>query len=79
MSPITTDTGTTITLARDSVNTLVILDNPAAPDDLRHAEVGRVISGAFQAIPFMTVALRPAVLRAIADLIEADASPVESR
>lgn len=50
---------------------VVVLDNPEAPDDMRNTEAGIVVqSGGFQPATFAAFALRPAVLRAIADLIE---------
>lgn len=68
---ITTPNGTTISLEQKGSDTLVILDNPAAPADMRNTEAGRIIPGGFQAAPFMDFGLRPDVLRAIADLISA--------
>lgn len=65
---ITTSTGSTVTL--NDVGR-VVLDHPDAPDDMRHQEAGRVIDGGFQPAPFAEWALRPEMLRALADLIEA--------
>ena len=74
MTTITTSTGTTIRLEQrretDPQSLVVILDNPAAPDDMRDNEVGRVIDGGYQPAMFAPWALRPEVLRGIADLID---------
>lgn len=70
---ITTDTGTTVRLEDVHGHRSVICDNPNAPDEFRHREVGRVIEGGFQAAPFSTFGMRPGVLRAIATLIESEA------
>lgn len=68
---ITTDTGTTVTIAHKDGDTIVVLDHPDAPADMRHKEVGRILDGGFQPHPFATWGAMPATLRAIADLIEA--------
>ncbi|MGW5514641.1 hypothetical protein [Nocardia africana] len=68
---ITTDTGTTVCLALKDGDTLVVLDHPNAPADMRHTEAGRIIDGGFQPYPFATWSAAPSTLRAIADLIEA--------
>lgn len=70
--PITTSTGTDVyvTTREATRDRIVVLDNPAAPEDMRHCEAGRVIDGGFQPAPFAAWALRPEVLRAIADLID---------
>lgn len=71
MKSITTDSGTTVSIEEDAGLTLIFLTAPAAPPDLRRVEVGRLVDGGgFQVIPFMPFTLRPAVLRAIADLVE---------
>lgn len=64
--------GTTITLKEDETgdNLLVILDNPNAPDDMRHHVAGRVTYGGFQPALLSAFAFRPDTLRAIADLID---------
>jgi hypothetical protein len=67
----TTDAGTTIGyFAHPRVGTLVILDNPAAPADMRHIEAGRLTDAGFQPAPFAAYGMTAAVLRGIADLIE---------
>lgn len=67
----TTRTGTTISLAPQAGGyQIVVLDNPAAPPDMRHCEGGRVVDGGFQPAPFAAWALTPEALRIIADLIE---------
>lgn len=82
---ITTSTGTTVTLTTRTFgtavehldeterDTVVVLDNPAAPDDARHVEAGRIVfdGRGFQPVPFFPAALSVEVLRAIADLMEA--------
>lgn len=75
MKSIATDSGTTVSIEEHAGLTLVILTAPAAPPGMQRVEVGRVVDGGgFQVIPFMAFALRPAVLRAIADLVEAEVS-----
>lgn len=69
---ITTSTGTTITLTDCDDMTLVLLDAPDAPADMRNLEAGRLVDGGFQPAPFAAWGLVPATLRAIADLIEAE-------
>lgn len=69
---ITTSTGTTITLTDLDDMTLVHLDHPSAPADMRNMEAGRILDGGFQPAPFADWALTPVTLRAIADLIEAE-------
>ena len=85
MSTITTSTGTTVTLSTCTLgtdverpdetefDTVVILDNPAAPDDARRVEAGRIVfdGHGFQPVSFFPAALSVEVLRAIADLMEA--------
>lgn len=66
----TTSSGSTVTVIPSDAGPLIVLDHPEAPEDLRNAEVGRVIEGSFQPAPFCVVGLRPEMLRAIADLIE---------
>lgn len=69
---VTIDGGTTISVEQRGTTQLLILDNPDAPDGMRNLESGRIIHGGFQPAPFgVPFALRPATLRAIADLIEA--------
>lgn len=70
----TTSTGTTITIEDGPGELrLVICDNPSAPADMRHCEVGRVVDGGFQPASFADWGLRPEALRIIADLIEDEA------
>ncbi|MGW3545870.1 hypothetical protein ACWDNI_35755 [Nocardia niigatensis] len=71
---ITTDTGTIVSLTELDGYLLVLLDHPDAPADMRPTEAGRVIEGTFQPAPFAAWGARPAVLRAIADLIEMEAN-----
>lgn len=69
---ITTEAGTTVTVTEDAGMLLVICDHPDAPEDLRHAEVGRIVAGGgFQPAFLCAFAMTPAVLRAIADHIDA--------
>lgn len=70
MTTITLSTGGTVRLAQRSGDTVIILDDPAAPEDLRNTEAGRIIMGGFQPAPFAAIAVRPETLRAIADLVE---------
>ncbi|MFD6356771.1 hypothetical protein [Nocardia tengchongensis] len=67
---ITTITGTTVTLADRDGGTVVLLDDPASPPDMRATDAGQIIGGGFQPAPFAAWALRPGTLRAIAELIE---------
>jgi hypothetical protein len=53
-------------------DTLVIVDHPDAPPDMRHKEAGRIVDGGFQPAPLAAFALRPETLRAIATLIEGE-------
>lgn len=66
---ITTEHDVTVTVTSTD---LVVLDHPDAPDDMRHIEVGRLThcGEGFQPVPLFPGAMRPDVLRAIADLIE---------
>lgn len=65
-------TGAVVSLEENGVNTVIMIYDAAAPGDMRAIEAGRVVyAGAgFQPAPFFPGALRPEVLRAIADLIE---------
>ena len=74
MPTITLESGTTVQLDSIGGNTIVIVDNPLAPADMRNLEAGRVVDGALQPAPFAAFSLSPATLRAIADIIETDAS-----
>lgn len=67
---VTTTAGTTVTLTERHGETLVLLDHPDAPADMRSTEAGRILDSGFQPRPFVAWALKPEVLRAIADLIE---------
>lgn len=68
---ITTSTGTTVTTEERHGDTVVILDNPEAPADMRNAEVGRITDGGFQPAMFGPwVALTAETLRAIAQAID---------
>lgn len=70
---ITISTGSIVSLAEDAFgDTMLLLDHPNAPADMRPTEAGRVIDGGFQPAPFANWALTPEGLRAIADLIEAN-------
>lgn len=69
---ITTEHGTTVSIEDRDGERLVILDNPDSPPEMRGAEAGRMIDGGFQPHPFANFLMRPAVLRAIADLMERD-------
>ena len=68
--PVTTSTGTTVSVVHGFAGLTVVCDNPAAPDDMRNCEVGRIIDGGFQPVAFCPFGLRPEVLRAIATFIE---------
>lgn len=73
MHQIATEHGTVVSVddAPDFDGAYAVrMDNPASPDDLRDAEVGRIIEGGFQPRPFAAVGFRPSALRAIATLIE---------
>lgn len=73
MKSITTDGGTTVSLEEVNGATLVFLDAPDAPEDMKRVEAGRVAEGiAYQPPIFAPFAMRPAVLRAIADLIDGE-------
>lgn len=65
---ITTAEGTTVTFTGDKV----FLTHPEAPADVQDIEAGRIVyeGHGFQPAPLFPGALRPSVLRAIADLIE---------
>lgn len=65
-----TSTGTTVTVEERHGDSVVICDNPGAPDDMRHCEVGRIIDGSFQPASFCEFGLRPEVLRIVAGLVE---------
>lgn len=67
---ITTSNGTTITLEVRHGDTVVVLDNPDAPDDMRNTEVGRVTDGGFQPVMFCPWGLTAETLRAIAQAID---------
>lgn len=67
---ITTSSGTTISIVSSDGMQLVIADNPAAPEDMRNRELGRVIYGGFQPAPFAAWGMTTETLRAIADLID---------
>lgn len=67
MESITTEHGTTVVL--DEFDR-IFLAHPDAPEDMRNLEAGRILNGGFQPIMFPQYALRPAVLRAIAELTE---------
>ena len=69
---ITTETGTVVTLQDAEEFPTIVLDHPDAPADMRRIEVGRITHDGegFQPAPFVAGSMRPAVLRAIADLME---------
>ncbi|WP_152185115.1 hypothetical protein [Segeticoccus rhizosphaerae] len=69
---ITTSAGTNVwvTTREATGDRIVVLDNPAAPDDMRMCEAGRVIDGGFQPAPFAAFALSPEVLLAIANILD---------
>lgn len=66
----TTEHGTIISLEEAEGRTVVILEHPSAPEDMRYVEAGRVERGGFQPAVFAAFALRPSALRALADLID---------
>lgn len=68
--PITTDHGTTVDLVHEAGETVVVLSAEDAPTNV----AGRLVydGTGFQPAPFAPFAMRPDVLRAIADLIEAN-------
>lgn len=76
---ITTSTGTNIWVATrvSTGDRIVVLENPYAPSDMRMTEAGRIIDGGFQPAPSAAWGLRPEVLRAIADVIEAEAEETD--
>ncbi|MEU3013391.1 hypothetical protein [Nocardia asteroides] len=61
MSEITSPNGTRITIRPEDDDQIVRMDG---------VEVGRVIDGTFQSVPFSPTGLSPVTLRALADLIE---------
>ena len=65
-------TGAVVSLEDNSVNTVIMLRDANAPEDMREIEAGRIVCDGrgFQPAMFFPGALRPEVLRAIADLIE---------
>jgi hypothetical protein len=76
---ITTPSGSTVSIDSDDYgNTMIVLDHPDAPEDMRKYEVGRIVTDSpgpvdgkgFQPVPFCLASMSPAVLRAIADLME---------
>lgn len=69
---ITTEHGTIIELFETKQDTLVLLSNPSKYPDKARDLAGRLaLDGAgFQPAPSADFAMRPSVLRAIADLIE---------
>lgn len=69
---ITTSTGTTVSIQDADGERIVVLESPAAPPALQRTEAGRLVIGGFQPAPFAPWAARPEVLRAIADLVEAE-------
>lgn len=73
---ITTSTGTNVwvTTREATGDRIIVLDNPAAPDDMRMNEAGRILPGGFQPAPFAAFGLTPEALRAIADLTEREAT-----
>lgn len=72
----TLDNGSTVRLEDTGHDRLVILDYPDAPADMRNREAGRIINGGFQQAPYSSAfALRPATLRALADLMEGSPMP----
>ena len=72
-SQVTTSTGTTIRLADDGTNTLVILAARDTPAGMGEQEAGRVIGGGFQPAFRCAFTMPPETLRGIADLIDAAA------
>jgi hypothetical protein len=74
---ITTPSGTTVDVKQVDGLHVVILDNPAAPDDMRNVEAGRITEGGFQPAMLSAFGMSPTVLRAIADLIEQPATLAE--
>lgn len=71
---ITTEAGTTVSLEEANGETLVFLASPDAPEDMKRTEAGRIVYGAaYQPSMFPAFAMRPNVLRALADLIDGNA------
>jgi hypothetical protein len=71
---IVTSTGTTVRLGEEDGETVVVLANPSAPPDMQEVVAGRVVDGHYQARTFMPFAMSVEVLRAIAELIDGEAS-----
>lgn len=71
---ITTSTGTTVTLAERRGDTVILLDHPNAPADMRNTEAGRIVDGSFQPAIFAAWSMQPEALRTIADLIDQPAA-----
>ena len=68
---ITTSTGSTVKIEHVHDDLVIVLDHPEAPKGMRNHMAGRIVEGiGFQPAPFAAYALRPEVLRVIADLIE---------
>ena len=70
IASVVTSTGVVVRLDEDEEGPIVVCDLRHAPLGLRHHEVGRVVHGGFQPHPSAMAGLRPATLRAIADLID---------
>jgi len=66
-SAITTTDGTKVRLEQHEEHILVVLDHPDTPD-LRSAEAGRILGGAFQPVMFCAVSMSAEVLEAIATI-----------
>lgn len=69
---ITTSTGTTVSIQDEGRDRVVVLESPTAPPAMQRTVAGRLVIGGFQPAPFAPWAARPEVLRAIADLVEAE-------
>ena len=72
---ITTSAGISVWVVtrRATGERIIILDHPEAPKDMRWTEAGRIISGHFQPAEPVDFAMSTEVLRAIADLMDAEA------
>ena len=69
-----TGSGTTIWVTTRQVtgDRVVVLENPHAPEGMRHLEAGRIIDHGFQPSPEADFALTADALRIIADLMDQD-------
>jgi len=71
MSSITTPGGTTVTLQPDAMGgDAIFLTNPKAPEGFQFVKAGTVTESGLQFVRDAQWAAGPAVLRAMADLVE---------